>query len=59
REGGPEGREFPGTANGGDGAARKAQPLFREVNPGPDADYLVTLRLLTVAPPSAPPTPDP
>ncbi|MFG9937636.1 hypothetical protein ACG3QZ_15845, partial [Pseudomonas aeruginosa] len=38
-------------------APLEAEPLFREVNPGPDADYLVTLRLLTVAPPPAPPTP--
>ncbi|MDF5997535.1 hypothetical protein P4050_00470 [Pseudomonas aeruginosa] len=55
----PDGREFSVIFNRAEGAPLEAEPLFREVNPGPDADYLVTLRLLTVGPPSAPPTPDP
>ncbi|MBG5104186.1 hypothetical protein I5G07_17680 [Pseudomonas aeruginosa] len=55
----PDGREFSVIFNRADGAPLEAEPLFREVNPGPDADYLVTLRLLTVAPPPAPPTPVP
>ncbi|WP_446942135.1 hypothetical protein [Pseudomonas aeruginosa] len=41
-------RSGGGVFNRADGAPLEAEPLFREVNPGPDADYLVTLRLLTV-----------
>lgn len=50
-----DGREFSVMFNRQDGPPLEAYPLFREVSPGPDTDYLVTLRLMTVAPPPAAP----
>ena len=52
----PDGREFWVVFNRANGAALEAKPLWRQVNPGADALYELTLRLLTVAPPV---TPDP
>jgi len=46
-----DGREFSVMFNRQDGPPLEAVPLFREVSPGSEADYLVTLRLITVAPP--------
>ena len=51
----PDGREFHVIFNRANGAALEAKPLWRQVNPGPDALYELTLRLITVAPP--PPVP--
>lgn len=51
----PDGREFYVIFNRANGAALEARPLWRQVNPGPDALYELTLRLITVAPP--PPEP--
>jgi hypothetical protein len=41
------------------GPAVEAQPVFRRVDPGPDYEHELTLRLITVAPPAPPPEPDP
>ena len=51
----PDGREFSVIFNRTAGAALEAKPLWRQVNPGPDALYELTIRLITVAPP--PPAP--
>ena len=51
----PDGREFYVIFNRANGAALEAKPLWRLVNPGADALYELTLRLITVAPP--PPAP--
>lgn len=50
----PDGREFSVIFNRANGAALEAKPLWRQVNPGADALYEITLRLLTVAPPVIP-----
>ena len=47
-----DGREFYVIFNRIGGAALGAKPLERQVNPGPDALYELTIRLLTVAPPT-------
>jgi hypothetical protein len=49
-----DGREFSVIFNRQAGAPLEAAPLFREVNPTPEADYLLTIRLITVAPPPQP-----
>ncbi|MEK8080702.1 hypothetical protein [Pseudomonas sp. XK-1] len=49
-----DGREFHVIFNRIGGAALDAKPLERQVNPGPDALYELTIRLLTVAPPVTP-----
>lgn len=49
-----DGREFHVIFNRVGGAALEAKPLWRQVNPGPDALYELTIRLLTVASPVAP-----
>lgn len=55
-----DGRGFHVIFNRVDGNPLEAQQLVREVEPGPDADYLITLKLITVAPPPDPvPEPDP
>lgn len=51
----PDGREFSVIFNRSDGAEIEAEPLFRSVIPSPDDDYLITVRLLTVAPTPATP----
>ena len=48
----PDGREFHVIFNRSNGAALEAKPLWRQVNPGTDALYELTLRLITVAPPA-------
>lgn len=50
-----DGRTFHVIFNRVDGDPLEAQQLVREVEPGPDADYLITLRLITVPPPPEPP----
>lgn len=50
----PDGREFSVIFNRTGGAALEAKPLWRQVNPGADALYEITLRLITVAPPVIP-----
>lgn len=50
----PDGREFSVIFNRTAGAALEAKPIERQVNPGPDALYELTIRLITVAPPAAP-----
>ncbi|OBY48678.1 hypothetical protein [Pseudomonas sp. AU12215] len=50
----PDGREFTVIFNRAEGSPLEAEPLFRSVLPQPDDDYLITVRLITVAPP--PPT---
>src|SRR5690606_9907066 len=52
----PTGAQHHVTWNRTDGAPLAATPLFRQVNPGADDLYEITLRLITVAPP---PDPDP
>lgn len=47
----PDGRSFSVIFNRADGAPLEAEPLFRTVVPQPDDDYLITVRLITVAPP--------
>lgn len=49
----PDGREFSVIFNRTAGAALEAKPIWRQVNPGPDALYELTIRLITVAPPPA------
>lgn len=49
----PDGREFSVIFNR-ENAPLEAVPLVREVNPGPDHIYDITLRLLTVEPPTGP-----
>ncbi|WP_236172609.1 hypothetical protein [Pseudomonas pseudonitroreducens] len=49
-----DGREFSVIFNRQAGSPLEAIPLFREVSPAPDADYLLTIRLITVAPPQQP-----
>lgn len=53
----PTGEQHHVTWNRAAGPSVQAKPLFRQVNP--DADWLheLTLRLITVAPPPAPPAP--
>jgi hypothetical protein len=54
----PDGREFHVMWRRAEGEAPlEAVPLYREVNPPPDADMEVTLRLISVSPP--PPDPEP
>lgn len=54
----PDGREFHVMWRRSEGEpALEAVPLFREVNPAPDADMEVTLRLFTVAAPPPDPVP--
>lgn len=48
----PDGREFYVTWNRTDGAPVEASPLFRTVAPSPDWLHELTLRLITVAPPT-------
>ena len=48
----PDGREFHVIFNRSNGAALEAKPLWRQVNPGADALYELTIRLITVAPPA-------
>lgn len=50
----PDGRAFSVIFNRTDGAPLEAKPLWRQVNPGADALYELTIRLITVAPPPAP-----
>ncbi|PJI50803.1 MAG: hypothetical protein CTR55_00455 [Pseudomonas sp.] len=50
----PDGREFSVIFNRSNGAPLKATPIFREVNPTPDATYDVEISLITVAPVAAP-----
>lgn len=50
-----DGRAFHVIFNRVDGDPLEAQQLEREVEPRPDSDYLITLRLITVAPPPEPP----
>lgn len=50
-----DGRAFHVIFNRVDGDPLEAQQLVREVEPRPDSDYLITLRLITVAPPPEPP----
>lgn len=47
----PDGREYSVIWNRIDGSPLTAEPLRRETYPTPDSLYLLTLRLLTVAPP--------
>ncbi|QJD60765.1 hypothetical protein HG264_04345 [Pseudomonas sp. gcc21] len=55
-----DGRQFHVIFNRSNGAPLTAEPLFREAYPTPDSDYLINLRLLTVAPPPEPePDPEP
>ncbi|MCY1356619.1 hypothetical protein D9M68_566230 [compost metagenome] len=55
----PDGREFYVMWRRAEGEPPlEAVPVFREVNPPPDADMEVTLRFFTVAPP-LPPDPEP
>ncbi|WP_416311170.1 hypothetical protein [Pseudomonas sp. W03] len=51
----PDGREFSVIFDRTNGAPLSAKQVWRKVNPGPDDDYDVNLRLITVAPP--PPAP--
>ncbi|SCW38600.1 hypothetical protein SAMN05216370_0860 [Pseudomonas peli] len=53
----PTGDQHYVTWNRAAGPAVQAQPLFREVAPAADWLHELTLRLITVAPPSAPPAP--
>lgn len=48
----PDGREFYVTWNRTEGAPVEATPLFRTVAPDPDWLHELTLRLITVAPPT-------
>ncbi|OWP50271.1 hypothetical protein [Pseudomonas nitroreducens] len=50
----PDGREYWVIFDRTNGAPLTAKQVFRTVNPGPDVDYDVNLRLITVAPPIAP-----
>ena len=50
----PDGRTFHVIFNRINGAPVEAKPLWRQVNPGPDTLYELTIRLITVAPPPAP-----
>ncbi|NLD15875.1 MAG: hypothetical protein GX665_12440 [Gammaproteobacteria bacterium] len=54
----PDGRQFSVIFNR-ESPPLEAAPLFRQVNPGADHLYEITLRLLTVAPPEPEPEPDP
>lgn len=47
----PTGAQHHVIFNRAAGAAVEAKPLWRQVNPGADALYEITLRLITVAPP--------
>ncbi|OLU23326.1 hypothetical protein BVH03_22905 [Pseudomonas sp. PA15(2017)] len=49
-----DGRAFHVIFNRVDGDPLEAQQLVREVEPRPESDYLITLRLITVAPPPEP-----
>ncbi|MEJ6655603.1 MAG: hypothetical protein QNL70_06330 [Pseudomonas sp.] len=51
-----DGRQHHVIWNRSNGASLTAEPLFREAYPTDDSLYLISLRLLTVAPP---PEPDP
>lgn len=53
----PTGAEHYVTWNRAAGPAVQATPMWRGVNPGPNAAHELTLRLITVAPPPAPPAP--
>lgn len=53
----PTGAEHHVTWNRAAGPAVQAVPMWRAVTPGPDAKHELTLRLITVAPPPAPPAP--
>src|SRR5690606_17306477 len=50
----PDGRQFHVIFNRVDGAPLTAKQVFRRVNPGPDWEYEVDIRLITVAPPPDP-----
>lgn len=45
----PDGREFNVIFNRVDGPSIEAESLFRNVLPTPEDDYLLTIRLITVA----------
>lgn len=53
----PTGAEHHVTWNRAAGPSVQAKPLWRQVNPGADWLHELTLRLITVAPPPAPPAP--
>ena len=48
----PTGAQHQVIFNRAAGAPLEATPMWRAVNPGPDALYEITLRLITVAPPA-------
>lgn len=52
-----DGREFYVIWDRTNGSPLSAEPLWRETYPATDSEYLVNLRLITVAPP--PPVPEP
>lgn len=54
----PDGRQFSVIFNR-ESAPLEAVPLFRQINPGPEHLYEITVRLLTVEPPEPEPEPDP
>lgn len=53
----PTGEQHHVTWNRAAGPAVQARPVHRTVAPGPDWKHELTLRLITVAPPPAPPAP--
>lgn len=50
----PTGAQHYVTWNRAAGPSVQAKPMWRAVNPGPDAAHELTLRLITVAPPPVP-----
>ena len=53
----PDGREYSVIFNHEGGPPLQCIALERQVNPGLDAEYEITIRLLTVEPPEAAPAP--